>query len=149
MKSFLSRPYSFYLALLPFGISLGFNFQITYLSSVFKFFGAEASQLSYLWLAPAITGLLVQPVIGQISDATKTRYKRRPYMPGSGALAVLSYVLIPSLCAFYIFSISAYQKSQTYLWCFIINWWGWHSAYWLCAYADSTDYRDARDGNIN
>lgn len=95
MKDFFSKPYGFYLALLPFGISLGFNFQITYLSSVFKFFGAQASQLSYLWLAPAITGLLVQPIIGQISDVTKARYKRRPYMLGSGALAVLSFILIP------------------------------------------------------
>jgi len=96
MKEYFSRPGVFYLALLSFGISLGFNFQLTYLSSVFKFFGAESSQLSFLWLAPAITGMIVQPVIGYMSDATtRFRNKRRPYMVGSGILAALAYWSLP------------------------------------------------------
>lgn len=95
MKTYFSKPYMSYLAVLSFGVNLAFNFQLTYLSSVFKFFGAEAGQLSFLWLAPAITGLIVQPVIGQLSDASTMREKRRPYAIGSGILAVLSFCLIP------------------------------------------------------
>jgi len=98
MTTYFSKPYFFYLALLSFGISLAFTFQLTYLSSIFKFLGADAYQLSFLWLAPPVTGMIMQPLIGQVSDDTVSAYgKRRPYIIIGGILTVLSFFLLPAL----------------------------------------------------
>jgi maltose/moltooligosaccharide transporter len=98
VTKYFSKPHFFYLAILSFGINLGFTFELNYLSSIFKFFDAETYQLSYLWLVPPTMGLIVQPLIGQISDGTSTRWgKRRPYIIVCGILAVLSFFLLSSV----------------------------------------------------
>jgi len=98
MKTYFSEPYFFYLALLSFGVSLAFTFQLNYLSSIFNFLGAEPQQLSFLWLAPPVTGLIIQPLVGQLSDDTTSYYgKRRPYIIGGGILSVLSLFALPAL----------------------------------------------------
>lgn len=98
MKKYFSEPYFFYLALLSFGVSLAFTFQLNYLSSIFNFLGAEPQQLSFLWLAPPVTGLIIQPLVGQLSDDTISRYgKRRPYIIGGGILSVLSLFALGAL----------------------------------------------------
>lgn len=96
IQKYFSKPYLFYLALLAFGISFGFTFQLANLSSVFKFLGATPDQLPFLWLAPPITGLIIQPLIGQMSDDTITQWgKRRPYIIGWGILAMAAFLSLP------------------------------------------------------
>ncbi len=96
IQKYFSKPYLFYLALLGFGASFGFTFQLANLSSIFKFLGATSNQLPFLWLAPPITGLIIQPLIGQMSDNTITPWgKRRPYIIGWGILAVVAFLSIP------------------------------------------------------
>ncbi len=96
MQKYFSKPHLFYLALLAFGISFGFTFQLANLSSIFKFLGARSHELPFLWLAPPITGLIIQPLIGQISDDTITRWgKRRPYIIGWGVLGSLAFFSMP------------------------------------------------------
>lgn len=90
------RPELFYLALLAFGINLCFAFQVANLSSIFKFLGAGNNALPLLWLVPPLTGLIIQPLIGQLSDDTVTKFgKRRPYIVICSILAALSFAMLP------------------------------------------------------
>ena len=59
------------------GIQYGFGLQQANLSPIFRYLDADESKLAILWLAGPVTGLLIQPVIGAISDGTWTRFGRR------------------------------------------------------------------------
>ncbi|HUW52886.1 MAG TPA: MFS transporter [Rhodanobacter sp.] len=74
-----------------FGIQFSFGLQQSNMSPIYKYLGAHDASLPYLWLAGPITGLLVQPLIGAMSDRTDSRWGRRtPYF--------LIGALICSLC---------------------------------------------------
>lgn len=91
----------FFLALLSMGINFCFTFELANLSSFFRFLGASSHDLPFLWLAPPLTGLIVQPIIGQLSDDTTTRFgKRRPYILVWGILASFFLCVIPTIHTF-------------------------------------------------
>ena len=60
-----------------FGIQIGFALQNANMSRIFQTLGGSLDDLSYLWVAAPLTGLLVQPIIGHYSDRTWTRFGRR------------------------------------------------------------------------
>jgi maltose/moltooligosaccharide transporter len=64
-----------------FGIQFGFALQNANVSRIFQTLGAEIDDIGYLWLAAPVTGLLVQPIIGYLSDRTWHPYwgRRRPF----------------------------------------------------------------------
>lgn len=63
-----------------FGIQYSFGLQQSNMSPIYKYLGAEEAALPLLWLAGPVTGLVVQPIIGAMSDRTVTRWGRRtPY----------------------------------------------------------------------
>lgn len=75
------------------GLQITFGIESASLSRVYQGFGAGIEDLALLWLAGPLAGLLVQPVIGHVSDQTWTRFgRRRPWMLGSGAIATASLV---------------------------------------------------------
>src|SRR5919112_5525012 len=79
------------------GIQFGWGLQIANMSPIYKYLGAEESTLPYLWLAGPITGLLVQPIIGSLSDRTWNRLgRRRPYFLAGAILASLALILMPN-----------------------------------------------------
>jgi maltose/moltooligosaccharide transporter len=81
------------------GIQFGWGLQMANMSAIFEHLGANAEQLPILWLAAPLTGLLVQPIIGNLSDCTWTRLgRRRPYFLVGAILALIALCLIPS-CA--------------------------------------------------
>jgi maltose/moltooligosaccharide transporter len=80
-----------------FGIQIGFALQNANMSRIFQTFGAEINDLPWLWVAAPLTGLLVQPVIGHMSDRTWLGRlgRRRPYFVAGAILAGLSLLVMP------------------------------------------------------
>nr|HAT8713176.1 MFS transporter [Legionella jordanis] len=92
----VSKSTIFYLALVAFVSNFGFTFQLSNLTTVFKLSGANDNILPLLWLIPPVTGMLIQPIIGYLSDKTTTSMgRRKPYIIGWGVLAGISFILLP------------------------------------------------------
>src|SRR5678816_1958395 len=82
------------------GIQFGWGLQMANMSPIYKYLGADEASLPYLWLAGPITGLLVQPVIGSMSDRTWNRLgRRRPYFLTGAILASLALFAMPESSA--------------------------------------------------
>lgn len=83
------------------GIQYGFGLQQANMSPIFRYLGADEAELPILWLAGPITGLVIQPLIGAISDGTWTRFGRRKpfFLIGAlaGSIAVLLMPYSPAL----------------------------------------------------
>ncbi len=79
-----------------FGIQYSFGLQQSNMSPIYKYLGADEGNLPYLWLAGPMTGLIVQPIIGAMSDRTNSRYGRRtPYFLIGAILCSLSLFAMP------------------------------------------------------
>ncbi len=77
-----------------FGIQVGFGLQNANVSRIFQTLGADIDAIPILWIAAPLTGLLVQPIVGYMSDRTWGRLgRRRPYFL-YGALATTAALLI-------------------------------------------------------
>jgi maltose/moltooligosaccharide transporter len=84
-----------------FGIQFGFALQNANTSRIFTTLGANPDNLSLFWLAAPVTGLLVQPVIGYLSDNTwHPRWgRRRPFFFAGALVAALALFLMPNSAA--------------------------------------------------
>ena len=80
-----------------FGIQIGFALQNANMSRIFQSLGTEIDNLPALWVAAPLTGLLVQPIIGHMSDRTWLGRlgRRRPYFLAGAILAALSLFVMP------------------------------------------------------
>ncbi|MGB3166047.1 MAG: MFS transporter [Alteraurantiacibacter sp.] len=79
-----------------FGIQIGFVLQNSNMSRIFQTLGASMDDLPALWVAAPLTGLIVQPIIGHLSDRTWNRFgRRRPYFMTGALLAAISLILMP------------------------------------------------------
>ena len=79
-----------------FGIQFSFGLQQANMSPIYKYLGADEASLPLLWLAGPMTGLLVQPVIGAMSDRTDSRWGRRtPYFLIGALLCSLGLLVMP------------------------------------------------------
>lgn len=79
------------------GVQYAFGLQQANMSPIYRYLGAEEDKIPLLWLAGPITGLLIQPVIGAMSDATwHPRWgRRRPYFAIGAVLASVALILMP------------------------------------------------------
>ncbi len=78
------------------GLQFGFALQNANVSRIFQTLGAGLEQVPLLWVAAPLTGLLVQPIIGYLSDRTWTRLgRRRPYFLVGALLSSAALVLMP------------------------------------------------------
>ena len=84
-----------------FGIQFGFALQSANVSRIFSTLGAEADKLPLFWLAAPVTGLLVQPIIGYLSDNTWHPYwgRRRPFFFAGAIFAAIALFLMPNSSA--------------------------------------------------
>lgn len=80
-----------------FGIQIGFALQNANMSRVFQTLGSSIDDLPALWVAAPLTGLLVQPIVGHLSDRTWLGRlgRRRPYFLAGAVLAALSLLFMP------------------------------------------------------
>jgi maltose/moltooligosaccharide transporter len=80
-----------------FGIQIGFALQNANMSRIFQSLGSSLDDLPALWIAAPLTGLLVQPIVGHLSDKTWLGRlgRRRPYFVAGAILAALSLFLMP------------------------------------------------------
>ncbi|MYM68693.1 MFS transporter [Pseudoduganella sp. FT55W] len=81
-----------------FGIQFGFALQNANVSRIFSTLGANPDDLSLFWLAAPVTGLLVQPIIGYLSDNTwhATWGRRRPFFFIGALLASIALFAMPN-----------------------------------------------------
>ncbi|MCZ7554940.1 MAG: MFS transporter [Bacteroidia bacterium] len=79
------------------GIQFGFALQNANVSRIFETLGASIEDIPILWIAAPVTGLLVQPIIGHMSDRTWGRLgRRRPYFLVGAILASLALLIMPN-----------------------------------------------------
>ncbi|MBQ9202751.1 MAG: SLC45 family MFS transporter [Prevotella sp.] len=80
-----------------FGVQIAYALQSANISRIFATLGADPHSLSYFWILPPLMGILVQPIVGTLSDKTWTRFGRRiPYLFLGAAVAVLVMCLLPN-----------------------------------------------------
>ena len=79
------------------GIQIGFDLQNGNVSRIFQTLGAEVDELAILWIAAPMTGLIVQPIIGHLSDNTWGKFgRRRPYFLVGALLATIALFAMPN-----------------------------------------------------
>jgi hypothetical protein len=92
-----------------FGLQYSFGLQQTNMSPIYSYLGADPEKLPFLWLAGPLTGLLVQPIVGAMSDRTTSRWGRRtPYF--------LVGALVCSVCLLAMPFSSAVWMAASLLW---------------------------------
>lgn len=84
-----------------FGVQIAYALQSANIARIFATLGADPHNLSYFWILPPLMGILVQPIIGTLSDRTWTRFGRRiPYLFIGAAVAVAVMCLLPNAGSF-------------------------------------------------
>lgn len=82
------------------GIQFGWGLQMANMSAIYEYLGAEPDQIPLLWLAAPLTGLIVQPIIGNMSDRTWNRMgRRRPYFLVGALLSSAALIFMPNSSA--------------------------------------------------
>ena len=80
-----------------FGVQIAYALQSANISRIFRTLGADPHDLSFFWILPPLMGILVQPIVGSLSDKTWTRFGRRiPYLFIGAAVAVAVMCLLPN-----------------------------------------------------
>lgn len=84
-----------------FGVQIAYALQSANISRIFSTLGADPHSLSYFWILPPLMGIIVQPIIGTLSDKTWCRFGRRiPYLFVGAAFAVIVMCLLPNAGSF-------------------------------------------------
>ena len=84
-----------------FGVQIAYAFQSANISRIFRTLGADPHSLSFFWILPPLMGIIVQPIVGSLSDKTWCRYGRRiPYLFAGAAMAVAVMCLLPNAGSF-------------------------------------------------
>lgn len=79
------------------GIQFGWGLQMANMSSIYEMLGAKESELALLWIAAPLTGLLVQPIVGHMSDRTWNFLgRRKPYFLVGALLSTLALLAMPN-----------------------------------------------------
>ena len=84
-----------------FGVQIAYSLQSANISRIFATLGADPHSLSYFWILPPLMGIIVQPIVGTLSDRTWTRFGRRiPYLFIGALVAVIVMCLLPNAGSF-------------------------------------------------
>ena len=95
-----------------FGVQIAYALQSANISRIFATLGADPHELSYFWILPPLAGLIIQPIVGTLSDRTWNRFGRRlPYLLFGAILAVIVMALLPNAGSFH-FAVAAHSSSE-------------------------------------
>ena len=84
-----------------FGVQIAYALQSANVSRIFATIGADPHDLSYFWILPPLMGMIVQPIVGTMSDKTWNRFGRRlPYLIIGAVVAVIVMCLLPNAGSF-------------------------------------------------
>ena len=84
-----------------FGVQIAYALQSANISRIFSTLGADPHSLSYFWILPPLAGIIIQPIIGVLSDRTWSRFGRRiPYLFVGAVVAVAVMALLPNAGSF-------------------------------------------------
>ena len=79
-----------------FGLQFSFGLQQANMGPIYGFLGADEATMPFLWLAGPMTGLIIQPIVGAMSDRTSSKYGRRtPYFLIGAIICTISLFLMP------------------------------------------------------
>jgi len=85
------------------GIQFGFALQNANVSRIFETLGAKVDNIPILWIAAPVSGLLIQPIIGHMSDKTWNRLgRRKPYFLAGAILSSLALLIMPNSPALWV-----------------------------------------------
>ena len=85
------------------GIQFGFALQNANVSRIFETLGADIDKIPILWIAAPVTGLIIQPIIGHLSDKTWNKLgRRRPYFLVGAILASIGIIIMPNSPALWV-----------------------------------------------
>ncbi len=85
-----------------FAVQIAYALQSANVSRIFTTIGADPHDLSYFWILPPLMGLIVQPIVGMMSDKTWTRFGRRlPYLIVGALVAVVVMCMLPNAGSFH------------------------------------------------
>lgn len=84
-----------------FGVQIAYSLQSANISRIFATLGADPHNLSYFWILPPLMGIVVQPIVGTLSDRTWTRFGRRiPYLFIGALASIIVMCLLPNAGSF-------------------------------------------------
>lgn len=84
-----------------FGVQIAYALQSANISRIFATLGADPHTLSYFWILPPLMGIIVQPIVGSLSDKTWTRWgRRKPYLFVGALVAVIVMCMLPNSGSF-------------------------------------------------
>lgn len=85
-----------------FGVQIAYSLQNANISRIFATLGADPHNLSYFWILPPLMGILVQPIVGSLSDRTWCRFGRRiPYLFIGSIVSIIVMCLLPNAGSFH------------------------------------------------
>lgn len=85
------------------GIQFGFALQNANVSRIFEKLGANVEDIPILWIAAPVTGLIIQPIIGYMSDRTWNKLgRRRPFFLVGAVLASIALIIMPNSPALWV-----------------------------------------------
>ena len=80
-----------------FGVQMAFALQTSQNSRIFETLGADPHNLSYFWILPPLMGMIVQPIVGSMSDKTWCKWgRRKPYLYIGTLIAAIAMFLFPN-----------------------------------------------------
>ena len=84
-----------------FGVQIAYALQSANISRIFATLGADPHTLSFFWVLPPLTGMIVQPIVGSMSDKTWCKWgRRKPYLYIGAIVAVIVMALLPNSGSF-------------------------------------------------
>ena len=84
-----------------FGVQIAYALQSANISRIFATLGADPHTLSFFWVLPPLMGMIVQPIVGAMSDKTWCRFgRRKPYLYVGAIVAIIVMALLPNAGSF-------------------------------------------------